>query len=154
MTRLLPLLGVLLASCQVGGLYDRYPDVRVEVFRNESERRTHEFDLTNAVAHELSARGIRVNSSEAPYTLRGRIVDIRTPAVVDQTRTDVVLVGSLLFRVEIWLVNNVTGDTEWRRDRTEAVSFTSQRGETFQSALAELFDRLTRWILTHFEKEW
>jgi hypothetical protein len=154
MSRLRLLLPALLVSCQVGGLYDDAPEVRVEIFDTQSERRFHEFDLTHAVVHELSARGIRVNAPEAPYTLKGRILDIRTPAVVDQTRTDVVVVGSVLFRLEILLVKNATGDLVWRDERVETVSYTSQRGETFHSARAEIFDRLARWIVTRFEKEW
>lgn len=145
---------VLMAACRFGGLYEDYPDVRVEIFDNVSERRTHEFDLTAAVVQEMAARGIRVNKSKAAYTLKGRILDLRTPSVVDQARTDVVLVGSLRLHVEIWLVDNRTGATVWKDDRAEAVSFSSARGESFHSARQEMMDRVARWVVTHFEKEW
>jgi hypothetical protein len=144
----------LLAACRVGGLYEDYPDVRVEIFDNVSERRTHEFDFTAAVVQEMASRGIRVNRGNAPYTLKGRILDLRTPSVVDQARTDVVLVGSLQLRMEIWLVDNRTGATVWKDDRVEAVSFSTARGESFQSARQEMIDRVARWVVTRFEKDW
>jgi len=153
MRRLPTFLPLLLGACQVGDLYE-YKDVRVDVFDNVSERRTHEFDLTRAVLHEMASRGIRVNGKDAPHTLKGRILDLRTPAIVDQAKTDVLLVGSLLFQVEIWLVDNRTGGTVWKESRTEAASFTAARGESFQSARQEVFDRLARWVVTRFEKEW
>jgi hypothetical protein len=149
----LPLLLPLSCGYQVGGLYE-HRDVKVEIFDTQSDRRTHEFDLTNAVVHEMAARGIRVNAKEAPVTLRGRISDIRTPAVVDQTKTDVVLVGSLFYDVEIELVDNGTGRRLWSDRTSESVSFTSRRGQSLQSARAEIFDRLARWVVTRLEKEW
>lgn len=150
-----PLAGlpVVLLACQVGDLYE-YKDVRVDVFDNLSERRTHEFDLTRAVLQEMVSRGIRVNGKDAPYTLKGRVLDIRTPAVVDQAKTDVVLVGSLQFQVEVWLLDNRTGGTVWKESRTETASFAAARGESFQSARQEVLDRLARWVVTRFEKEW
>jgi hypothetical protein len=141
-----------LASCYtVGDLYE-IRDVRVRVFDNVSERRTHEFDLTNAVVHEMTARGLRVNGSDAPYQLVGSILDLRTPTVVSGD-LDVVVVGSIALRVQIKLLN-AEGKELWKDERTESVSFTSARGQTFDSARHEAFDRLARWVVTHFEKEW
>lgn len=147
-----PPLLLLLASCySVGGLYE-IREVKVRVFDNVSDRRTQEFDLTNAVVHEMTAKGLRVNGSDASFTLEGRILDMRTPTVVTGD-LDKVVVGSLALRVEIRLVNR-DGKEVWKDDRTESVSFTSQRGQTFDSARHEAFDRLARWVTSHFEKEW
>ena len=141
-----------LASCySVGGLY-AVRDVKVRVFDNVTERRTHEFDLTYAVEREMTARGLRVNESGAPYTLEGRILDMRTPSVVSGD-LDVVVVGSISLRVEIRLVD-AEGREIWRDERTDSVSFTSKRGQTFDSARFEAFDRVARWVVAHFEKEW
>jgi len=149
----LSLLEGLLAACgyQVGGLYETR-DVRVEVFDNVSERRTHEFDLTGAVVSEMTSRGIRVNRRDAPVTLKGRIEEIRTPPVVDQAKTDSLLVGSLYYRLEIRLIR--ADGSEKRDERIESVSFTPSRGESAESARKEMVDRLARWVVTHFEKEW
>lgn len=145
--------GFLASSCgyQVGGLYAVHA-VRVETFDNVSERRTHEFDLTEAVVRELAARGMRVNAHDAEVTLRGRILDIRNPAVVEG-KLDVQVVGSLQLRVEIQLEDR-EGKVRWRDERTEAVSFAVARGESLESARREVFDRLARWVVVHFEKEW
>jgi len=152
--RLLPLLAPVLFSCgyEVGNLYE-VRDVKVDMFDNVSERRTQEFDLTDSVVREISARGIRVNARDAAYTLKGRILDIRTPSLVDQKNTDQVLVGSLTMTLEIRLID--TNGTElWKDQRTEASSITVQRGETFESARQKVFDRLARWTVTHLEKQW
>lgn len=154
MSRLLPAVPalLLLASCySFGGLYE-VRDVKVRVFDNVSDRRTQEFDLTNAVVHEMTARGLRVNGTDAPFTLEGRILDLRTPTVVTGD-LDVVRVGSLALRVEIWLTD-AQGRQVWKDERTESVSFASQRGQTFESARHEAFDRVARWVVAHFEKEW
>jgi len=149
-----PALLALLGACgyRVGGLYETR-DVRVDVFDNVGERRTHEFDLTEAVVREMTARGIRVNRKDAPVTLRGSIEEIRTPPLVEQAKTDALLVGSLLYRVRIRLVR-ADGTERWNDERLESVSYTPSRGESPETARRAMLDRLARWVVTHFEKEW
>ena len=141
-------------SCgyEIGNLYE-IRDVKVDIFENNSERRTQEFDLTDAVVHEISARGIRVNARDAAYTLKGRILDIRTPSVVDQKNTDQVVVGSLMFSLEIRLID-ANGNELWKDHRNESASFTAARGESFETARQKVFDRLARWVVAHLEKQW
>ncbi len=152
--RLLPLLALAFSSCgyEVGNLYE-IRDVKVDMFDTASDRRTHEFDLTDAVVHKISARGIRVNAKDAAYTLKGKILDIRTPSLVDEKNTDQVLVGSLLFTLEIRLLD-ANGTELWKDTRSESASFTAARGESFESARQKVFEHLARWVVTHFEKSW
>jgi len=141
-----------LASCYtVGGLYETR-QVKVKVFDNTTERRTQEFDLTNAVVHEMTARGLRVNGPEAPVTLEGKIVDMRTPQVVSGD-LNAVVVGAVSVRLQIRLVNT-DGKEVWKDDTTQSASYSTARGQTFDSARAETYDRLARWVVAHFEKEW
>jgi hypothetical protein len=149
---LLPILAAL-ASCgyQVGHLYDPL-DVRVEIFDNITERRGHEFDLTEVVVREMSSRGFRINSPQARHTLKGRILEIRTPSALED-RVDAVLVGSLLFRVEVTLSGD-DGHTVWSKVRSESVIFTIRREQTPETARREVFNRLARWIVARFEKGW
>jgi hypothetical protein len=141
-----------LGSCySVGGLYENR-NVKVDVFDNITERRTEEFDLTSAVVHEMTARGLRVNGLDAPVTLTGKIVDMRTPTVVSGD-LNAVVVGSLSIRLQIRLVT-ADGKDVWKDETTQSASFTSTRGQTFNSARAEAYDRLARWVVAHFEKEW
>jgi hypothetical protein len=152
--RLPLLLSLACCSCgyEIGNLYE-IRDVKVDIFENNSERRTHEFDLTDAVVHEIAARGIRVNAKDAAYTLKGRILDIRTPALVDQKNTDLVVVGSLMFSLEIRLID-ANGNEVWKDLRNESASFALARGESFESARQKVFDRLARWVVAHLEKAW
>jgi hypothetical protein len=147
------LLGAL-AACgyEMGGLYPER-EVAVRTFDNVSERRTEELDLTNAVVHEMTARGFRVNRSGAPLTLRARIMDVRTPSLVDQQDTDQTLVSSLQVRVEA-VLTDAEGKERWREERSERVSFTPARSESYLTARQEAYDRLARWIVTRFEREW
>ena len=152
--RLSLLLALAGSSCgyEVGNLYE-VRDVKVDVFENDDERRTHEFDLTQAVVHEIASRGIRVNASDAAYTLKGRINEIRTPALVSQKNTDDVIVGSVNFAVEIRLID-ANGNEVWKDHRVETASFTQARGESFETARQKVFDRLARWVVAHLEKQW
>ncbi len=149
--RAAPVLLCVIGACTLGDLYD-VKEVKVRIFDNLGDRRTHEFDLTHSIIHEMSARGIRVNTKDAPYTLEGRIVDMTNASVVEG-KTDTVVVGSLRMRVEIRLLN-AEGVERWKDVRTEGASITASRGETLESARQEVFDRLARWVVTHFEKEW
>jgi hypothetical protein len=152
--RLSLLLALACSSCgyEVGNLYE-IRDVKVDIFENLSERRTHEFDLTEAIVHEIATRGVRVNARDAAYTLKGRILDIRTPSLVDQKNTDQIVVGSLLFNVEIRLID-ANGTELWKHVRAEQASFTAARGESFETARRRVFDRLARWVASHLEKQW
>jgi hypothetical protein len=152
--RLFLLLALAGSSCgyEVGNLYE-IRDVKVDIFENNSERRTHEFDLTNAVVHEIASRGIRVNARDAAYTLKGKINDIRTPSLVNQRNTDQTIVGSVLFSVEIRLID-ANGNEVWKDHRIEQASFTEARGESFETARQKVFDRLARWVVSHMEKQW
>lgn len=151
---LVPLLALLLGSCgyEMGNLYE-IRDVKVDMFDNLSERRTNEFDLTDSIVHEITSRGIRVNARDAAYTLKGRILDIRTPSLVDQKNTDQIVVGSLAMTLEIRLLD-ANGAEVWKDLRTETSSITAARGETFESARQKVFDRLSRWVVSHLEKQW
>lgn len=142
------------AACgyQAGNLYE-VRDVRVDVFDNVSERRTYEFDLSGAVVRELTARGIRVNSRRAPATLKGTIEEIRTPPLVNQAKTDELLVGSLSYRVEIRLLGE-DGAERWKDQRVESVVYTPSRGQSEETARREMVDRLARWVVSRLEKEW
>jgi hypothetical protein len=42
----------------------------------------------------------------------------------------------------------------WKDLRSESVSFTSLRGESFESARQKVFARLARWVVGHLEKQW
>lgn len=141
-------------SCgyEIGNLYE-IRDVKVDIFENNSERRTQEFDLTDAVVREIASRGIRVNARDAAYTLKGTILDLRTPSVVDQKNTARTVVGSVALALEIRLID-AQGNEVWKDRRTESGSFTALRGESFESARQKVFARLARWVVAHLEKQW
>jgi hypothetical protein len=137
---------------QVGRLIE-YRKVKLAMFDNATERRIHEFDLTAAVAREMSSEGIAVNSPEAEVELVGRIRDFREPAVVT-TGQDEVLISSVSIELEISLVRRSDRKVLWTDARSEAASFATQRGESRETARQEVFSRLARWTVTKLEKDW
>jgi len=64
-----------------------------------------------------------------------------------------VVVGSLLFSLEIRLID-AHGTELWKDIRNETSSFTTSRGESFETARQKVFDRLARWVVAHLEKQW
>ena len=148
--------GVLLlaASCgyEAGGLIE-HKAVKLHILDNRSERRTHEFDLTQAVARELQADGVRVNSGDATVELSGTIEDITQSSVVEG-KQDVVVVGSMAFKFSV-VVREISSGKELRRDeRVESATFSTGRAESQETARREIFDRLARWTATRLERDW
>ncbi|MBI2931870.1 MAG: hypothetical protein HYY16_09480 [Planctomycetes bacterium] len=135
-----------------GALY-AHSSVRVQVADNLDERRTHEFDLTQAVVRQLQAGGVRVNAPDATARLNLTIVGIDEPALVEG-RLDVVQVGAVSFRVRLTLTDVATGKLLVTGEHAESASFAQTRGESRDTARQEVFDRLARWAASKLEKDW
>lgn len=155
MTRMPALIVVLAAAgcAYTAGDLIEHESVVVRIFDNIDERRTHEFELTRAVNRELAARGVRVNDPEAAVELRGRILEITEPSVVEGSG-DVVVVGAVSFRLEVALVNRASGKEISKAEKVETASFSSGRSESRETARREVYDRLARWVVTRLEKDW
>ena len=156
MSRVRALLLVLpwIAGCgySFGHLYE-HPAVRVRVFDNVDERRTHEFDLTQAVIRELQADGIRVNAHDAPVELVCTIEQIQQPSAVEG-QGDVVIVGSFSFRLKAELKDIATGKEIRHGERVEQATFSTARAESQETARQQVFDKLARWVATTLEASW
>ncbi|HTF56001.1 MAG TPA: hypothetical protein VK661_01920 [Planctomycetota bacterium] len=143
-----------LAGCgySAGGLIE-HESVFLPTFDNLDERRTFEFDLTRAVGRELAARGVRVNAPDAPIELRGKILKITEPTLVENPG-DVPIVGSVSFKIEVALVSRSTGRELSKKEREETASFSSGRFETRETARQEVIKKLASWVVTLVEKDW
>jgi len=151
---LAPILVLAVAGCAyTAGDLIEHEAVIVKIIDNVDERRTHEFELTRAVNRELAARGVRVNDPDAGVELRGRILEITEPSVVEGTG-DVVVVGAVAFRLEVTLLDRGTGKEISKSEKIETASFSSGRSETRETARREVYDRLARWVVTRLEKDW
>jgi hypothetical protein len=123
------------------------------MFDNQTERRDHEFDLTRLVIRELGRQGIHVDPS-ADHELRGEIVDIQQPVVVDD-RLDNPRVTSFVMRVQFRLVNRKNPkEPIFSGTATEAATFSVLRGQSLESARGEVLDRLSKSIVSKFESQW
>lgn len=145
---------VLVTGCgyRIGNLYE-VRGVSVPVFNNQTERRLSEFELTNAVIRDIRACGVAVNRPDTDWELRGEITDIDQPTVVEG-RQDVVIVGSVDVKIQVELIDKKTGQTLWKDSRRETAPFSQSRGRSLETARAEVFDRLARWIVSKLEKDW
>lgn len=156
MTVRLPALALLLAAASCGytaGDLRESRRVKLRILENFDERRTHEFDLTRAIARELAARGVQVNAADADVELQGTILSVTQPSVVEG-RSDVIVVGAVSFRLEIAVVDAKTGAPRRKMERTESASFSTDRAESRETARQEVFDRLAEWAVRALEKDW
>ena len=135
-----------------GGLIE-HEAVLLPIFDNLDERRTHEFDLTKAVARELMARGVRVNDPSAAVELKVKILEITEPSVVEDP-ADRPLVGAVSFRIEATLLARPSAREMLKQVLEESASFSSGRSESRETARQEVIDRLARRVVTLLEKDW
>lgn len=147
------LASLLVAGCgyRAGGLYE-VEEISIPMFDNQTERRLHEFDLTQAVVREASQRGIRV-SPNASHELRGRIMDIDQPVVVPGPR-DQVVAGAFSMKVEVWIVDRRNGKEMIREVVSQSATFDESRSRTVTDARQEVLDRLAKIIISKIEKNW
>lgn len=153
MRRLVPLC-LILAGCNyhIGTLHT-HRVVAVTMFDNKTERRDHEFDLTRQVIRELGRQGIHVDPS-AEYELQGEIIDIQQPVVVDD-RLDNPRVTSFVMRVQFRLIHRKDlKEPVFSGTATESATFSVLRGQSLESARGEVLDRLSKSIVSKFEKQW
>lgn len=131
--------------------------VAVPIFDNQSLWRGQEFDLTNAVVREVATRTpyrIVARPARADLVVRGRIVSFTQPAVV-QGAVDSVLQGSVWIQIEITIENGRTGETVSGPTRYwDGASLIPARGETLDTARAEVFDKLAQWVVRQLERPW
>ncbi len=147
-------LPLVLVSCgyHVGGLV-AHRDVALEILDNQSERRTHEFDLSAIIAREMAGAGIGVNAPDSPVKLVGKILNFDSPSVVE-TGEDDVLIGSVAVHMEIALLDTRDNRVIWKEGRTESATFATARFESPDTAKQEVFARLARWVVSKLEKDW
>lgn len=144
-----------LAGCgyTTGRLY-AYDALAVPIFENEDARRINEFGLTDAVVRELQSNGVAVNAASARHRLEGRIVAIDQPRLAED-RDSNVIVGSFSVLVEIRVVETATDRevVEWI-NRRFAASFAVGRGQTLETARAQVFDQIAKWVMEQLEESW
>lgn len=151
------LLAVLSAAAGCGyttGRLYAYDHLAVPIFENDSARRINEFDMTDVVVRELQANGISVNPPSPRYRLDGRIVVIDQPRLAEDRDSNVV-VGSFSVVVEIRVVDPATDRevVEWV-NRRFAASFALGRGQTLETARAQVFDQVAKWVMEQLEEKW
>lgn len=134
---------------------DSVRTVAVPIFDNTTDRRLHEFDLTNAVVREIHSRTpIRVAPPErADAVLNGRITHFLTPALVEGSK-EAVLESSVTVTLQITLTERATNKVLLKDTKTISALFSTRRGETFESASAEAIEKLARWVVQRLEKAW
>lgn len=145
---------LLLFGCnyRIGSLHP-FRSVAVPIFDNRTERRDHEFDLTRQVIRELSRQGIHVDPN-SEHELRGEIVDIQQPVIVDD-RLDNPRVSSFVMRVQFRLIPRKEPEKPiFASVATESATFSVLRGQSLESARSEVLDRLSKSIVSKFERQW
>ncbi|MBI4244405.1 MAG: hypothetical protein HY606_09980 [Planctomycetes bacterium] len=112
----------------------------VDIFDNETERRGHEFALTQRLIQAMKERGITV-SNNAPYKIRGKILKINQD-VLAVSRKDEVIAGSLEFFVDYEVIEKRTGKQILKNSTNYKSAFSQDRNKGEASALSEVFQRI------------
>lgn len=145
----------LLAGCgyETGRVY-AINQVDVPMFGNDSDRRINEFELTETVVREMQSGGLTVNPESPRFRLEGRILKIDQPRLAED-RDSNVIVGSFGMRLELKVVDvssgrvvvgpNVQGFT---------AAFAQSRGQSVETARAQVFDEASEWVMEQLERAW
>jgi hypothetical protein len=154
---LLPAAGCLWDYSYDGGYRRNAATIAVPVFDNRTIRRGHELDLTNAVAREVATRTpyrIVASPADADLVVQGVLLDFSQPALV-QGVTDVVVQGAVQVAVKVTVINGRTGEVVADPPpQREWASLVPGRGETLDTAKAEVFDKMAQWVVRQLEEPW
>jgi hypothetical protein len=139
-----------------GGYLQGAATIAVPIFNNETDRIGQEFDLTHAVVREIVTRTpyrLVSRPEGADIVIRGSILQFSQPALV-QGSIDSVVTGSVLVHVKLQVLDGRTGKPLVSTQRPEWATFVSARGESIDTARAEVFDRLAQWVVRNLEAPW
>jgi len=145
---------LLIQSCGYTiGNTSKVRSVKVPTFENKTLYRMTEFALTDAVARELIAQGISVNSQDATYELLGEVADYKKPSLVAD-EYDKNLVSSVRIKLNITLKNRKTGKILWTDSRTEEGIIIEGKNRPEECARQEVFAKLAKWVVGKLDEEW
>jgi hypothetical protein len=139
-----------------GGYRSGVSTVAVPIFDNRSTRVGQELDLTNSVVREIATRTpyrLVSRPDQADLVVRGSIIHFAQPALV-QGDVDSVLTGSVMVQLNVQVVDGRTGKSLVTSTRQDWAAFVAARGETIDTARAEVYDRLARWVVQQLEEPW
>lgn len=133
----------------------RHEDVKtvaIPVFKNDTDRRQHEFFLTDAVARMVQSRTRYriVDAERADLILEGEIAEYETPGVVEG-KDDRLVESQVAVRVVVVLRDRATGKVRYQGTHREVAPFSGRRGESEDTARFEVYERLARWVVTTLE---
>ncbi len=126
--------------------------IALPIFKNNTDRRQHEFLLTDAVARMIQSRTrYRIaDADRADVILEGEIAEYRTPGLVEG-RDDQLLESQVTMRVVVTIRDRATGAVRYQGTHTEVAPFSGRRGESEDTARFEVYERLARWVVTTLE---
>lgn len=145
---------ILMSACgyRSRGTY-AYSRLEVPIFENNSDRRLHEFELTETVVREMQSNGLIVNDTNSPYLLKGKIVKITEPRVVEGT-TSRVLVSSESVTFDLEVIERATGKSVVNQRIIESAPFSTNRGQTADTTRREVFDRIAKRVVQALAAGW
>jgi hypothetical protein len=85
--------------------------------------------------------------------VKGTILQFSQPALV-QGETDTVVEGSVMVHLHLQIVNGRSGQVVFDQVKADWASLIPARGETVDTARAEVFDRLALWVVRQLEAPW
>ena len=163
MRQLLSVLLVVTASHLAGCRYSsepliasHYQTIALDIFKNETRYRDFEFILAEALRNEITSKTSLklVRRSEAETLLTGTILEY-DQNVLTERETDEVREIEVKIRLAFKWRDLRTGKIIHRRKRfTRSAEAKFDRGETRETAAAEVLADVAEAIINDLEKEW
>ncbi len=132
--------------------------VAVSIFASKEFRRELEFELTRQLVKFIELRTpykVVHDPSRADTQLRGEIVNLNAPTIVEDPDTDVPLDIEVTLTCWFEWKDLRTGEILARRDHISgSATYATAVGETLDSATVEASSRLAERIVEAMETEW
>lgn len=135
---------------------DEFKKIALPIFDNTTRRRGHEFLLTQ-ILHKaiVSKTPYQITDEDnADVILKGTIVYYETPGLVEGL-DDSLIQSQVIVTVAVSLIDKRNGKIIFNDKRlSTSAEFTGARGESEATARQEVFEKLSKMIITKLEKEW
>jgi hypothetical protein len=129
--------------------------VAVPVLDNQTVYRGLEFELSQLIAREvMSATACRIASADDADALMSGQITAYTKGTLGTDANDQPTERRIWVKLDLKVVERSTGKLLRENTKTECADFALVRGQSEESARAQVMNKLARWAATQLEAGW
>jgi hypothetical protein len=128
---------------------EEHRTIAIPIFDNKTIYPGYEFEFSKLLNQKILTQSpflIKSSKENPNFLLTGEITDYTRPTLIEG-KTDQVVISQLAMTLNISLIDLNTHKSVFEGNHTENAELIGPRGETEESARAEVFDKLTRWVV-------